>query len=107
MTLKFVFHGRATNRWVRMLPAIAKNWIAHGPPLPDKQDPDLPLDKRRQVEWAADGVDTEIQREIVADGSSRFDQFRSRYRPWQERWVVGTKELPPGEQAAPAPQPPG
>ena len=107
MTLKFVLHGRETNRWVRMLPAIAKNWIAHGPPLPDKQDPDLPLDKRRQVEWAADGVDTEIQREVVDDGSSHFDQFKSRYRPWQERWVVGTKELPPEEQEVPAPQPPG
>lgn len=105
MTLKFVFHGRATDRLVQMLPAVAKNWIPHGPTLPDKEDPDLPLGERLQIEWAADGVETEIHREIVVGGSSRFDHFKSRYRPWQERWVVGTKVVPPEEQGPNLPQP--
>ena len=94
MTLKFALHGRSIGRWVRMLPAVATNWVKHGPPLPDKLDPDLPMGQRLQVEWAVDGVYTEIQREVVQDGNSRFDQFKSRYRPWQERWVVGTKVVP-------------
>ena len=107
MELKFVLHGRSPDRWVRMLPAVAKNWVKHGPPLPDKVDSDLPLGERLQVEWAVDGVDAEIHREIVVDGESQFDQFRSRYRPWRERWLVGTKIVPPGEQPDSAPQLPG
>ena len=107
MELKFVFHGRSPDRWVRMLPAVAKNWVKHGPPLPDKVDPDLPLGERLQVEWAVDGVDAEIHREIVVAGDSQYDQFRSRYRPWRERWLVGTKTVPPGEQPDSAPQLPG
>jgi vancomycin resistance protein YoaR len=105
MTLKFALHGRPSNRFVRMLPAIAKNWIPHGPPLPDKLDPELPLGERLQIEWAADGVDAQIQREIVVDNEKRFDAFSSRYRPWQERWLVGTKLVIPEEQAEPPPQP--
>ena len=103
MELKFVFHGQDINRWVRMLPAVAKNWVEHGPPLPDKEDPELPLGERLQVEWAVDGVDAEIHREIVIDGKSQFDRFRSRYRPWRERWLVGTKIVPPEEQIGSAP----
>lgn len=107
MELKFVFHGRNTDRWVRMLPAVAKNWVKHGPPLPDKEDPDLPLGERLQVEWAVDGVDAEIHREVVRDGGSQFDQFRSRYRPWRERWLVGTKVVKPEDQIGTDPQPSG
>ena len=107
MTLKFVMHGRSTKRWVRMLPAIAKNWVEHGPPLPDKIDPELPLGERLQIEWAADGVETEIHREVVEDGNSRFDHFKSRYRPWQERWVLGTRIVPPDQQLPQLPQQPG
>lgn len=98
MELKFVLHGHSTNRSVRMLPAVAKNWVEHGPPLPDKEDPDLPLGERLQIEWAVDGVYAEIHREIVVDGVSHFDQFRSRYRPNREGWLVGTKEVPPEER---------
>ncbi len=104
MTLKFVMHGRSTERWVRMLPAIAKNWVRHGPPLPDKIDPEIPLGERLQIEWAADGVETEIHREVVEDGNSRFDYFKSRYRPWQERWVLGTRIVPPDQQPPQVPQ---
>ncbi|MDE2815126.1 MAG: VanW family protein [Chloroflexota bacterium] len=104
MELKFVFHGRSINRWVRMLPAVAKNWVKHGPPLPDKEDPDLPLGERLQVEWAVDGVYAEIHREVVVDGESHVDRFRSRYRPNREGWLVGTKiEEQPGQ----VPQLPG
>ena len=99
MQLKFALHGRGPKRAVRMLPAIAKNWVKHGPPLPDKPDPELPFGERKQVEWAVDGVDAEIQREVVVDGETRFDRFRSRYKPMQELWAIGTKlDLPP-EQA--------
>ncbi len=101
MELKFALHGRSLQRTVRMLPAIAKNWVEHGPPLPDKPDPELPFGERKQIEWAVDGVDAEIQREVVADGVPRLDRFRSKYRPWRERWVIGTKLDLPQEQAGP------
>lgn len=107
MELKFVFHGRSLNRWVRMLPAVAKNWVEHGPPLPDKEDPDLPLGERLQIEWAVDGVDAEIHREIVIDGKSHVDRFRSRYRPNREGWLVGTKIVPLEKQPGQGPQLPG
>ncbi len=101
MELKFVFHGQSINRWVRMLPAVAKNWVEHGPPLPDKEDPDLPLGERLQIEWAVDGVYAEIHREVVIEGKPHLDQFRSRYRPNREGWLVGTKIVPPEEQIGP------
>lgn len=107
MELRFVFHGQNINRWVRMLPAVAKNWVEHGPPLPDKEDSDLPLGERLQIEWAVDGVDAEIHREVVIDGKSHVDRFRSRYRPWRERWLVGTKIVPPEEQPGQVPPLPG
>ncbi len=107
MELKFVFHGRSANRWVRMLPAVAKNWVPHGPPLPDKEDHTLPFGERQQIEWAIDGVDAEIRREVVVDEQSRFDSFRSHYQPWQERWLVGTRIDPPEQQLQNAPQPQG
>ena len=89
MELTITLRGRELNRTVEMLPVIETNVEAPGPPLPDTPDPSLPWGVRLQVEWAVEGVETVIQRQVVQGEDSRIDEFRSEFTPWRERWVVG------------------
>lgn len=90
MGLTITLRGRELNRTVEMLPAVAENVVAPGPPLPDRPDPTLAYGVRLQVEWAAEGVKTVIRRQVSQDGTVRVDEFSSEFAPWRERWVVGT-----------------
>jgi vancomycin resistance protein YoaR len=91
--LTFNIYGTKPDWVVEMPPPILANRVPHGPPLPDGVDPTLPVGVRKQVEWAVDGVDATIIR-IVRRGDEviRTDRFFSRFVPWREKWVVGTKE---------------
>lgn len=90
MKLTITLSGRELNRTVEMLPAIEKNVEPPGPPLPDLPDGSLPRGVRLQVEWAVDGVETGILRQVVQGESTRIDEFWSEFTPWRERWAVGT-----------------
>ena len=90
MELTIALHGKDLNRTVEMLPVIEKNVEAPGPPLPDTPDPSLPRGVRLQVEWAAVGIETVIQRQVAQGETTRIDEFQSAFTPWRERWVVGT-----------------
>ena len=90
MQLTIALRGNDLNRTVEMLPAIEKNVEAPKPPLPDTPDPSLPRGVRLQVEWAVDGMETGILRQVVQGDSTRIDEFWSEFTPWRERWVVGT-----------------
>ncbi len=90
MELKITLHGRELNRTVEMLPVIERNVVAPGPPLPDTPDPSLPDGVRLQVEWAVDGIETGILRQVVVGENTRIDEFWSEFTAWRERWVVGT-----------------
>lgn len=91
--LTFNIYGTKPDWEVQMPPPILANRVPHGPPLPDGVDPTLPAGVRKQVEWAVDGIDATIIR-IVRRGDEvvRTDRFFSRFVPWREKWVVGTKE---------------
>lgn len=91
MKLTITLRGRDLDRTVEMLPAIKKNVEAPGPPLPDLLDPSLPRGVRLQVEWAVDGMETGILRQVVQGDSTRIDEFWSEFTPWRERWAVGTR----------------
>ena len=90
MKLSLALRGKELDRTVEMLPVIEENAQAPGPPLPDTPDPSLPRGVRLQVEWAAEGIETVIQRQVVQGETARIDEFRSEFTPWRERWVVGT-----------------
>lgn len=89
--LTITLRGGDHDRTVEMLPTIKKNVEAPGPPLPDLLDPSLPSGARLQVEWAVDGMETGIIRQIVQGDSTRTDEFWSEFTPWRERWAVGTR----------------
>ncbi len=90
MELKITLHSKKLHRAVEMLPVIERNVVAPGPPLPDRPDPSLARGLRVQVEWAATGIETGIQRVVVEGKNVRFDEFWSHFTPWRARWVVGT-----------------
>lgn len=90
MELRITLRGRNLHRKVDMLPVVKRNVIEPGPPLPDRLDPSLAYGVRLQIEWAAEGIETGIIRQVVHGENVRFDEFWSEFAPWRERWVVGT-----------------
>lgn len=57
---------------------------------------DLPTGEVKQIEKAHDGAKTVVTYRVMnADGSSRFEQtFRSNYKAWPARYLVGTGPAP-------------
>jgi len=90
--LTFSFYGTKPGWTVTWEGPFLENEIPHGPRLPDVTDPNLPKGTRILVQPAENGITATIQR-IVRRGSQivRKDIFKSRYRPSQEQWIVGTK----------------
>ncbi len=91
-SLAFRFYSTKTGRTVEMEGPFEENVVPHAPPIYE-DDPTLPKGTTKQVEWAKNGVDVTLYR-IIKEGDeviSREEIF-SRYRPWQARYLVGTKE---------------
>jgi vancomycin resistance protein YoaR len=90
--LSFRFYSTKTGRTVEMEGPSEENVVPHGPPV-YQDDPTLPKGTTKQVEWARDGVDVTLYR-IVKQGDQVMsrDKFFSRYQPWQDVYLVGTKE---------------
>lgn len=91
--LTFSFYGTKPGWTVAWQGPTLENEVPHGPRLPDVADPNLPKGTRILVQPAENGITATIQR-IVKRGNQvvRTDTFKSRYRPSQEQWIVGTKE---------------
>ena len=91
-TLTFYFYGTKLPRTVALEGPHIENEIPHGEPI-HEEDPSLPAGVTKQVDWAHDGVDVAIYR-IVKEGDRVIsrDRFFSRYKPWQARFLVGTRE---------------
>lgn len=89
-TLTFRFYGTPTGRGVTMEGPIVENVTSPGPPQ-YQDDPSLPKDTRKQVEWAKDGADVTVRRVVTQAGVPvHQDTFVSRYRPWRAMFLVGT-----------------
>jgi len=90
--LSFRFYSTKTGRTVEMEGPSEENVVPHGPPITE-EDPTLPKGTTKQVEWARDGVDVTIYR-IIKEGDQVIsrEKFFSHYKPWQDVYLVGTKE---------------
>jgi vancomycin resistance protein YoaR len=88
-TLSFRFYGTKTGRLVEIDGPTEANVVPHGPDIYQK-DPSLPEGKVKQVDWAVDGVDVVVTRE-VKEGEKIIhkDRIFSRYEPWQAIYLVG------------------
>jgi len=91
-TLAFRFYSTRTGRSVEMEGPVEDNVVPHGEPVYE-DDPTLPKGTTKQVEWARDGVDITLYR-IIKEGDEVIarEEFFSRYQPWQDMYLVGTKE---------------
>ena len=91
-SLTFRFYSTKTGRTVEMEGPFEENVVPHAPPIYE-DDPTLPQGTTKQVEWAKNGVDVTLYR-IIKEGDEVIsrEEFFSRYRSWQARYLVGTKE---------------
>jgi len=90
-TLTFRYYGTNPGRTIEMDGPHESNPVAHGPAI-YREDPTLPKGQTRQLEWAKDGLDVTVYRIVKENGvETRRDTFFSRYRPWQDVFLVGTQ----------------
>jgi vancomycin resistance protein YoaR len=91
-TLTFNFYGTKPNREVKLVGPEVTNVQAHGPAIYN-DDPTLAKGTVTQVDFAVDGEDVTIYREIYVDGQLiTREKFFSRYAPWQAVYQRGTRE---------------
>ncbi len=90
-TLTFNFYGTKPNRTVQMDDPIVENIVPHGPAI-YTDDPTIKKGVVQQVDFAHDGEDVTIWRNISINGQVvKREKFFSRYQPWVARYAVGTK----------------
>ncbi len=92
LRLTFNFYGTKPNgREVKMTEPEVTNKVAH-PPAKYIDDPTLPRGTTKQIDFAVDGEDVTLYREIYQNGQLVSRQkFFSRYDPWQAVFLRGTK----------------
>lgn len=88
--LTFNFYGTKPNREVKLVGPEVTNIKPHGPAIYN-DDPTLAVGTVKQVDFAVDGEDVTIYREVYVDGQmTKREKFFSRYAPWQAIFQRGT-----------------
>ena len=87
--LAFDFYGTKPDRTVDMEGPELGERVPKPEPVFDP-DPALPPGTTKQVEWGREGIDVTVYR-IIRDGSGteKREEFRSRFEPWPDRFLVG------------------
>lgn len=101
-TLIYRLYGTRTGRQVRLEEVDIRDRQEPEEPLPDVPDSSLPLGERKQVEWAAEGMNVAVTRSIFKDNTLiTEDTFKSKFLPWREKWLVGAEPTPTPTPSAP------
>jgi vancomycin resistance protein YoaR len=91
-SLTFTLYGKKDDRIV----AVTNPVITSQTPPPDpvtQDDPSLPKDTVKQVEYAASGAVVSFKRTVQKEGKTVIDEtFTTHYRPWGAIYLHGTKE---------------
>ncbi|HRN96001.1 MAG TPA: VanW family protein [Candidatus Levybacteria bacterium] len=92
LTLTFTMYGTKDGREVSITTPVISSQSP--PPAPVYQDdPTLPKDTIKQVEYAAPGAVVTFSRTVMKDGQVHIsDNYTTRYRPWGAVYLKGTKE---------------
>ncbi len=92
LRLTFNFYGTKPNgRQVKMTDPAVSNIVPH-PPTKYIDDPTLPRGTTKQIDFAVDGEDVTLYREIYQNGQLvTREKFTSHYSPWQAVFLRGTK----------------
>lgn len=91
--LTFNFYGtKVPGREVKMTDPVVSNPVPH-PATRYIDDPTLPAGQLKQVDFAVDGEDVTLYRDIYQDGYLIAHQkFFSHYDPWQAVYMRGTRQ---------------
>lgn len=89
--------GRITWKFYSTSDGRQVSWDTTGPrnivPPPDpvyEENPDLASGQIKQVDWAAEGADVVVTREVYRGGELLFsDQFVTHYEPWRDVYQYG------------------
>lgn len=92
LRLTFNFYGTKPNgREVKMTDPVVSNIKPH-PPAKYIDDPTLPRGTTKQIDFAVDGEDVTLYREIYQNGQLvTREKFFSSYEPWQAVFLKGTR----------------
>lgn len=89
-SLTFTLYGTKDDREVSMTEPVVSGQTPAPPPL-TQDDPTLPKDQIKQVDFAADGANVYFTRTVTKDGKQiLYDKFTSNYKPWQAVYMKGT-----------------
>ena len=93
-TVTFQYYSTGVGRTVEKVGPRIVNPVAHGDTVYE-ENPELYAGQTRQVEWAVDGADVTVTRQVFRDGQlEREDNFFSHYLPWNAVIQVAPGDLP-------------
>lgn len=99
-TITFRLYSTGVGRTVNKLGPRVANVVPHGDTIYE-ENRELGVGQTRQVEWAVDGADVTVTRQVFRDGAlEQEDHFFSHYLPWNAVIQVAPGELPNEAQAA-------
>ncbi len=95
-TLTFRLYGTSVGRTVTKVGPRITNVVPHGDTIYE-ENPELAPGQTRQIEWAVDGSDVAITRQVWRNGElEQEDHFFSHYLPWNAVVQVAPGGIPAG-----------
>ena len=102
-SLTWKFYSTSDGRTVEWDTSGLQNVVKPPDPLYE-ENPDLSKDEIKQVDWAVDGADVSINRQVLRDGSViHEDVFNTHYLPWQAKFQYGPGTEVPTPEPSPTP----
>jgi vancomycin resistance protein YoaR len=98
-SLVWKFYSTSDGRSVEWQTSGVTN-VVEAPDMLYRENPDFGQGEVKQVDWAADGADVTVQRQVYRDGQLiNEDVFQTHYQPWQAvfEYGPGTEGMPPEE----------
>jgi vancomycin resistance protein YoaR len=97
-SLTWKFYSTSDGRTVDWDTSGLQNVVEPPDPLYE-ENPDLPQGKIKQVDWAVDGADVIVRRQVYRAGTLiQDDTFTTHYMPWQAKYQYGPgTEIPTPE----------
>jgi len=100
-SLTWKFYSTSDGRTVDWNTSGLQNIVSPPDPLYE-ENPELAQDEIKQVDWAVDGADVTVTRQVYRDGNILHeDTFNTHYLPWQAKFQYGPgTEVPTPEPTA-------
>ncbi len=102
-SLTWKFYSTSDGRKVEWDTSGLRNIVQPPSPLYE-ENPDLAKDEIKQVDWAVDGADVTVNRQVLRDGAVIHDDiFNTHYIAWQAKYQYGPGTEVPTPEPSPTP----